>query len=333
MRARPEGIRITRVGFWYVLFTVIVGIAATNTGNNALYLVLAVMLGMLVLSGLTSRSNVRRLDVEARFPEEVFANRPFGVELTVTNGGAWLPRWLIVVSLPKGRGNLLVPHLPAGESYRGRIETMFETRGVHALGSTHLWSVFPMGFFNKGMRYPHGARVLVYPEIFSDTEPPRRAGGSAGEEPMRRKGWGHELWSLRPFRPGDDPRSVHWKQTARTGQLIAMEREAEQGQRLSILFDNAAGALETTADKERFETLVSEAATAATRYLERGFEVELITRERVVSFGNGRHQRHRILAALAVIESLPVTNQPMIGPDPRVPQLRLGMDRGEAVGT
>ena len=48
-RPVPEGIRITKVGLWYVLFTVIVGVAATNTGNNALYLVLAVMLALLVV--------------------------------------------------------------------------------------------------------------------------------------------------------------------------------------------------------------------------------------------------------------------------------------------
>src|SRR5687767_9120055 len=43
----PEGIRITKVGLWYVLLTVLVGAAATNTGNNALYLVLAAMLALL----------------------------------------------------------------------------------------------------------------------------------------------------------------------------------------------------------------------------------------------------------------------------------------------
>jgi hypothetical protein len=44
LRPTPEGIRITKVGLWFVLFTVIVGVAATNTGNNALYLVLSTML-------------------------------------------------------------------------------------------------------------------------------------------------------------------------------------------------------------------------------------------------------------------------------------------------
>jgi hypothetical protein len=58
-RAVPEGIRITTVGLWYVLLSVLVAIAATNTGNNALYMVLALMFSVLILSGLASRENVR----------------------------------------------------------------------------------------------------------------------------------------------------------------------------------------------------------------------------------------------------------------------------------
>ena len=51
-RPVPEGIRITKVGLWFVLFTVIVGVAATTTGNNALYLVLSAMLALLVVSAI-----------------------------------------------------------------------------------------------------------------------------------------------------------------------------------------------------------------------------------------------------------------------------------------
>ena len=65
-RPVPEGIRITKVGLWYVLITLVVAIAATNTGNNALYLVWSVMLAVLVVSGVVSRQNVRGLAVAGR---------------------------------------------------------------------------------------------------------------------------------------------------------------------------------------------------------------------------------------------------------------------------
>ena len=75
-RLTPEGIRPTKVGMWFVLLTLVVGISGTNTGNNALYMVLAVMLATLVVSGLLSRNNVRGLQVEVIPPEELFAETP-----------------------------------------------------------------------------------------------------------------------------------------------------------------------------------------------------------------------------------------------------------------
>jgi hypothetical protein len=54
-RPVPEGIRITTVGLWFVLLTFLVAIAATNTGNNSLYTVLALMFAVLILSGILSR--------------------------------------------------------------------------------------------------------------------------------------------------------------------------------------------------------------------------------------------------------------------------------------
>ena len=74
-RGIPEGIRITKVGLWYLLLTVIVVVAATNTGNNALYLVLACMLALLLVSGVVSRWNLRHLEVALDPPGDLFAKR------------------------------------------------------------------------------------------------------------------------------------------------------------------------------------------------------------------------------------------------------------------
>src|SRR5207248_2851943 len=131
-------------------------------------------------------------------------------------------------------------------------------------------------------------------ELFAAaTLAPERA-STRGEGYAQRVGWGHDLHSLRAFRSGDDPRRIHWKQTARTGNMIYTEREAEEGRRLSIVFDNAVGALATPEAAERFERLVSEAATAAVDYLQRGFEVELVTRDERLPFGGGGLQRRSI---------------------------------------
>jgi uncharacterized protein (DUF58 family) len=131
---------------------------------------------------------------------------------------------------------------------------------------------------------------------------------------------------LRAFRPGDDPRRVHWKQTARTGSMVFTEREAEEGRRLSIVFDNAVGTLASDEALARFERLVSEAATAAVDYLDRGFEVELVTRDDQLAFASGPLQRRAVLEMLALVQPQPLASHALRPSSPDAPQLRLAME-------
>lgn len=324
-RAVPEGIRITQVGLWYVLFVVVVSVAATNTGNNALYMVLAVMLAVLTVSGFVSRGNVRRLAVELDPPAELYANRPARLRFTLLNRARLLPRWCLLFSLSRSGTPRLVVHLPRRSAAGGELELIMPRRGRHPLPDAHVASLFPFGLFRKGVRYRTGSEVLVFPELFAAAAERVAETGDFGEETSRRAGWGHELHALRSFRQGDDPRRIHWKQTARTGNLIFMERESEECRRLSILFDNGVGRLADGEAEQRFERLVSEAATAADDYLARGHEVELITRDRRVPFAAGRRQRWALLAALALVGPQPWAAAPLVGSDPRAAELRLAL--------
>lgn len=327
-RPVPEGIRITTVGLWFVLLSVLVAIAATNTGNNSLYTVLAAMFAILILSGFLSRENVRGLEVELERPGEVFANRPFSLGFTLKSRARLFPRWFLLFTVSRSAQPLLVPHLPRQGRSVGHLEMLLRARGRHHLPFAHVSSLFPFGFFRKGVRYPIDLELLVFPEIF-----PAGAGRvddveQQGEEASRRSGQGHGLYALRDFRQGDDPRGIHWKQTARTGSLIYMERESERSRRLSILFDNGVGELPDEASRNRFERLVSEAATAALDHLARGYEVELVTRDQVLGFAGGSRQRLAILEALALVAPGPRQPDPLLPGDARVPQLRVHFDGG-----
>ena len=69
-------IRVTNFGLGYILMCLVVAIAATNTGNNGLYLVLAAMLAAMVVSGMLSRRNVRGVACEIEPVGEIVATRP-----------------------------------------------------------------------------------------------------------------------------------------------------------------------------------------------------------------------------------------------------------------
>ena len=310
-RAVPEGIRITKVGLWYVFITLVVGFAGANTGNNALQLVEAVLLGVLVVSGLSSRRNVRRLEFDLKPPSEFYAKQSHSLRLLVKNLDRYFSRRLLVVRCPGQASPLLIPDLGRSKSLSSRLDLEFSQRGRVSIPHVHVASIFPLGIFHKGQRYSVGLDFLVFPEIQAaqSLRSSRRELGDGSSSQIL--GRGHELLSLRDFRTGDDQRWVHWRRTARTGNMIVVEHEAEQDQRLTIVLDNGVGAPKSQLDRDRFERLVSEAATATYHYLEHGYEIELFSRDRSIPFGRGQAHRIRIMEYLALVEPTELSDRPL----------------------
>ena len=76
---------ITKAGVVYVLVTLVIGIAALNTGNNLLYIVVAAMLAAILVSGVVSALVLRGLELDVQLPEHVFANRPVAGRIVLRN--------------------------------------------------------------------------------------------------------------------------------------------------------------------------------------------------------------------------------------------------------
>jgi len=95
---------VTKAGIVYVLVTLIIGIAALNTGNNLLYIVVAAMLAAILVSGVVSAWILRWLELDVRLPEHVFAGRPVLGRIVIRNPSRFLPSFSVrVVSARKTR--------------------------------------------------------------------------------------------------------------------------------------------------------------------------------------------------------------------------------------
>jgi uncharacterized protein (DUF58 family) len=88
---------VTRAGVVYVLVTLVIGIAALNTGNNLLYIVVAAMLAAILVSGVVSVLVLRSLELDVRLPEHVFAGRPVVGRIALRNPRRFLPSFSIRV--------------------------------------------------------------------------------------------------------------------------------------------------------------------------------------------------------------------------------------------
>jgi uncharacterized protein (DUF58 family) len=95
---------VTRVGIIYVVTILLIGIAALNTGNNLLYIVVAAMLAAIIVSGVASALVLRDLGLDIRLPEHVFASRPMLARILLRNPRKWVPSFSVnVVSLEKSK--------------------------------------------------------------------------------------------------------------------------------------------------------------------------------------------------------------------------------------
>jgi uncharacterized protein (DUF58 family) len=95
---------VTRGGIFYVLVTLVIGIAALNTGNNLLYIVVAAMLSAILVSGYVSAVVLRSLELDVRLPEHVFAGRPLLGRIVLHNPRRFWPSFSVRVVSTRKKG-------------------------------------------------------------------------------------------------------------------------------------------------------------------------------------------------------------------------------------
>lgn len=95
---------VTQVGIIYIVIVILIGIAALNTGNNLLYIVVAAMLAAILVSGFASALVLRDLELDVHLPEHVFAERATLGRIVLRNPRRWLPSFSVsVVSFKKNK--------------------------------------------------------------------------------------------------------------------------------------------------------------------------------------------------------------------------------------
>ena len=301
----PRVLRPTREGWWFIAAAFALGLAATNTGNNLLYLLFAMLLGFITISGFLSEQVHRGLSVRRVLPRAVHAGAPAYFGLALENRKRRVPSFSLHLEEADPASGALQRHyllrLGPGESSTRMYPLVFPRRGLHRLPGYRLWTRFPFGLFTKATRLRESAEVLVLPAIYPLLGAAAGSPWGAGERPQPRRGQGAELHALRDFRPGDDPRLIHWKSTARLGRLILRELEDEEASRLRlVLVDPSPGATEDAVERD-----ISLAASLAAHWVGRGHEVQLVLPDRETPWGSDPRHLRQILESLARFRPLP----------------------------
>ena len=276
----PRTLRPTREGWWYLALVMAVGVAATNTGNNLLYLVLSMMLAGIVVSGLLSEQTLRGIAVRREMVGPLFAGQPAFGRLLVSNCKRRLPSFSLRLRevAPTGTSRLLayLPHLAPGAEREIGYQTRFERRGFARLPRIQTTTAFPFGLFVKATQPEAGEEVLVLPKIDPLPVDLLRALGEAGVAVWPVRGPGPELHDLRPFRVGDDTRLIHWKQSAKLDRQMVKELELEEGGRVTLIIEDPARPPREPGEIDRLEEDIRFVASLAAHLLRTDAEVELL---------------------------------------------------------
>lgn len=244
---------VTRGGFIFLSITVLFGVAAINTGTNLLYLIMAMLLSLIVVSGILSELAVTGLRISRRVPPYVFAHEDFRVRVAVSNPRKLTPALVLEVreaSGPFGPGGapaegppVFLFRLDPGERRSLVYVARAPRRGVYPLSGFVLASQFPFGFFTKFKRAELPAELVVYPRPRELSPNAVRALARADEAP-RPKPFYHspdEFRSTREYRAGDNPRWIHWRSSARQRRLVVKEFEPRAARTSAVVLDTDPG--------------------------------------------------------------------------------------------
>lgn len=258
--------------------------AATNTMAGWLYAMSGVMLALLGITAFLAVRSIKTLRVNRRPIAPVSVGDEITVELGIENPSLQPVNWVeiqdilpFVLGKPQKTARETIPpsgfdswiyHYPASK------------RGIYRWEQVNLHTGYPLGLFWCSRRRSAPAVAVVYPQVLPlrncplvdaiGQDPNRQLLNQERRSLMATEGMTR---SLRPYRRGDATRLIHWRTSARYGELQVRELETfTAGQDLIIALDSGSPWQEAA-----FEQAVTAAASIYFYASQRQFNVKLWT--------------------------------------------------------
>ncbi|NET53069.1 MAG: DUF58 domain-containing protein, partial [Merismopedia sp. SIO2A8] len=209
--------------------------AASNTMAGWLYVISGTILAVLAIAAILPERTLRQLAVTRHSISPVHAGEPIVVELTITNHGKQIKDLLQVTDLlpyildiPK---TTVVEAISPGKPHHWVYVHPTERRGVYRWKQVQLRTAAPLGLFWCRRDHTANAQAVVYPQVLRLNRCPIL--DEIGDTPhvrmeqYARSNQSHEGFTraLRPYRWGDPMRLIHWRTSARYGELRVRELE------------------------------------------------------------------------------------------------------------
>lgn len=288
----------TRTGLWSLFVAGITAVFARTFAVPEAFAITASIIAALVIAVASVRLRPIRLEARRRVePTTIHAGEPADLFLEVVNRSRWRNppvRWLGSSWIPPMRRN-------SPKVITEKLDT--SRRGALVLPDVEILREDPLGLVAQTRVLIPSSKVMILPRI-GEVSMPKTGTGILGELLMRnaqRLGLG-EFDGLREYVDGDDPRSIHWRASARSEDLMVRQFTVEGARRCTVVLDrDAVGA--ALSGPEAFEVAVEIAATLVV-----AAEAAGLTTRLVISGGadlSGLSISAAAIAALTIVQPGP----------------------------
>ena len=315
-----------------LLLGAILVIAAFSTGWPFLFYL--VYLGVLVVGGSYVLTRLGLADLEAGYAVNQLSGHVgdrIRVTYTLRNTSRIPKPWLEVhnpTSLPAGLPGRAISL--GGRTERSwLIRTPLTRRGHFRIEPLHIRTGDPFGFFEAAATVGQGISVVVYPRL--EPVPAWRLPAASLEgshaSPERTLQTTPLATTVRPYAPGDSMNRIHWKSTARHGDIQVKEFDLEQTADAWIILDLQRGIQAGRGEESTTEAAIRAAASIADKALNENRAVGMTVNAGRMAYlpadrGGRQHQKiMQLLAAVDADSSTPLV-ETLIG---SVARLRRGM--------
>lgn len=220
-------IRLTPAGWMYLLVTLGLGMASVSSGNNLLYLITAMLLSSLILSGILSKVSLAGLRGQCKFPLFAFAQENTKVELKLENKKKLFTSYGISLFSPSVEGReLFFFALPPRTKNAKELQFLPPRRGKVSL-AFYARTSFPFGLVEKG-NFLMKTEGIVFPSLCVQHRALKNVFSRYfGENPSPEIGGSGDFYELRPYQSGEEARRIFWKFYAKWGKPFVKEGERE----------------------------------------------------------------------------------------------------------
>lgn len=241
-------------------------LAATNSMSGWLYVMSGVVFALMTIAVILSRQSLQRLTIARRPIQPISVGEQFTIELLIQNSSRQRKSLIqaddLIPSVLGKPVQRVVELIHPNSSYYWVYQHLATRRGIYRWHEVQLRSAAPLGLFWYRKSFRVNAIALIYPTVLPLQRCPLidQLGQQTSLQLQSRRAISATegiTRSLRPYRWGDPMRMIHWRSSARYGELRVRELETfTRGQEIVIAIDSAANW-----EPEAFEAAVTAAAS------------------------------------------------------------------------